>query len=262
MDSSLEDYVSHVEVRYEGGKRIAEMWLLRLIEREVIDIDGQEIEELTYHSGESYCGVGSPAFVLTDRNRVFLAKDKLTSARDGILSSLRRHEEPRDEYLAVARNLYLRSLEEDDLSDETYFEEARTHEREHFRYPVDDALVARVAEAGLLGAVPDEDQWNWAIIEGVPFFLFLSEGAQPLRRLAQAVSWLEYKDVQDKHQPSSLLVLDLMCRYIKENTDWIDTSGEELQERVRNFDKLTLDQVREAAGHWHERFYEIREGGS
>ena len=254
-----EGHFADVNVVWHDGRRLAEMSLYKVLERQTVRIGGRDIEEYFVDRRESISPFPLKTGAYVGRGRIFYCLDQVLSPRWVAEQWTQEHEAhniPLHEQIVA---LYKRSLVEDTLTFEGAVEEMVMHEREHIRYTISEGLIAAFKETGLLEGLPDRAEWRDAIIEAAPLLLQLAASKMPNYELAQAINRALLPVYRgDHHQPAAILVMNLLCRYNDERGRWIDTSGDTLQERLRDIDKLTVEQVREAAGYWHNKFYEIK----
>lgn len=261
-----EGYATHVDVVWHQGRRVAEMNLYRVLDRQTVRIGERDIEEYFVEADESVSPFPLKTHARVGRGRIYYCVDRVYSPRyvaEQWVENLKEKDDCRQEPLdRQIASLYARALREDTLTPNQAVIEMMRHEREHISYPVDESLVSAFEEAGLLAILPGQ-QWSQderrdAVVEAAPFLLQLAEGGMVNSELAQFIAHARtfYKD---HHQPAAVLVLDLLCRYNSERGNWIDTSGGTLQERLRDIDTLTAGQIREAAAYWYDRFYELKE---
>ncbi len=260
LNSGLEGYMADATVfQSPGGAAWPVLRILKLEELITHDIDGRTVEEWLIDSSVSVNPLSHPGYALPEKGRSVISLDKFTT---GIDNDRERRIIEEDFFLPlqdVMLELLATSDTVDDKSKEALLESCRMHELEHLRYTIDDDLMKRCEEAGYFEGRVREYEYEQALMELTPLLLEMRDAKYPMHRLVTYIHGFVNPYVQSPHQPAVRVILSLLCEYNEKHGHWFESDGLNLKHKMRNFDQLTKEQVREAAGHWYDKFYYLRD---
>ncbi len=247
-------YVAHLEISSTGQHRNQVLHLLRRVDSRKIACDDSTAELLFANAGESATFLSAAAHADIERKRIILFCDRVRDAPRMMSACLEKAPDEIGPGWDIIQQLYRRSLEEDKLTLEASLLATLQHEVEHLRYGHGTAPEARKLSGApdiLLPLSPDAEA------EAVPWLTNLCEGDQTYLTLARIILAAQYAYDEDTTS-ACRLILSLLSQYNAEHGGWIDTGGDTLLQRLRNFPQLSKEQICEAAGYWHREFYEMK----